>query len=280
METIICKNPGDFLNAAQDWLEKREVENSLILGVTARLDKFVQRFKSQPFLAVVKRAEEIVAAAMITPPYNLVLSGDPQPDALYSLANHLIDNGWSPPGVSGPKATSQAFVKIWAELTGAKIEPGMAQRIYKLTEAKLPAGVPGILREAAPEEIELVAGWAQAFQLEALGSPMDGEEALELARWRVDERDIFLWDIGEVVSMAAKGRPTRSAIAVSLVYTPPDHRRKGYAGACVAALSQKLLDEGYRSVSLYTDLGNPTSNHIYMNIGFRPVCDFNEYRFG
>ncbi len=30
---------------------------------------------------------------------------------------------------------------------------------------------------------------------------------------------------------------------------------------------------------LFTDLGNPTSNHIYQDIGYRPVCDVDEYKF-
>jgi predicted GNAT family acetyltransferase len=41
-----------------------------------------------------------------------------------------------------------------------------------------------------------------------------------------------------------------------------------------------LLAEGYEACVLFTDLANPTSNHIYQSIGYRPVCDFTEYRLG
>lgn len=67
--------------------------------------------------------------------------------------------------------------------------------------------------------------------------------------------------------------------AVNLVYTPPELRRRGYASACVAALSQLLLDAGWKFCCLFTDMSNPTSNHIYQQIGYTPVCDFNEYIF-
>lgn len=50
-----------------------------------------------------------------------------------------------------------------------------------------------------------------------------------------------------------------------------------YASACVAALSQLILDEGKEFCTLFTDLANPTSNHIYQQIGYRPVCDFAEF---
>jgi hypothetical protein len=47
----------------------------------------------------------------------------------------------------------------------------------------------------------------------------------------------------------------------------------------VAALSQSLLDSGYEFCVLFADLANPTSNHIYQDIGYTPVCDFATYRF-
>jgi predicted GNAT family acetyltransferase len=57
------------------------------------------------------------------------------------------------------------------------------------------------------------------------------------------------------------------------VYTPPYFRNRGYAGACVARLSRQILDGGKKYCVLYTDLANPASNSLYMNIGYKPVCD-------
>jgi predicted GNAT family acetyltransferase len=44
-------------------------------------------------------------------------------------------------------------------------------------------------------------------------------------------------------------------------------------------LSQHLLDLGYASVTLFTDLDFPTSNAIYQKIGYRPVTDFRMVSF-
>jgi hypothetical protein len=98
---------------------------------------------------------------------------------------------------------------------------------------------------------------------------------------RTDEGDIFLWeDIHNPVSMTIKGRPTEHGVAITTVYTPPEFRRHGYATTCVAAVCREILDDGYDFCTLYTDLSNPTSNSIYMKIGFRSVCDSVEYTFG
>jgi len=61
------------------------------------------------------------------------------------------------------------------------------------------------------------------------------------------------------------------------VYTPREWRRRGYATACVAALSKLLLQRGFEFCVLHTDLSNPTSNAIYTGIGYRPVRDFLMY---
>jgi len=44
-------------------------------------------------------------------------------------------------------------------------------------------------------------------------------------------------------------------------------------------LSQQLLDEGCHCCFIFTDLANPTSNHIYQEIGYRPICDWLDYSF-
>ncbi len=79
--------------------------------------------------------------------------------------------------------------------------------------------------------------------------------------------------------MARYGSPTPHSVRISAVYTPPELRGHGCASACVAALTRRLLDDGWAFTTLFTDLANPTSNRIYARIGYRPVCDMDHYRF-
>lgn len=79
--------------------------------------------------------------------------------------------------------------------------------------------------------------------------------------------------------MAGFSGKTPNGIRINLVYTPPKYRKKGYATSCIAALSQTLLDAGHKYCFLFTDLANPTSNHIYQTIGYQPVCKMNNYWF-
>jgi hypothetical protein len=126
------------------------------------------------------------------------------------------------------------------------------------------------------KDFELVQQWNAAFCREA-GVPTAATP--ERLRGLVQAGEMFLWKIPQPVSMAVAVQPTPNGIRVSGVYTPPGHRRKGYATALVAALSQRLLDSGRKFCFLFADLANPTSNGIYERIGYEPVCDFQEYDF-
>lgn len=127
---------------------------------------------------------------------------------------------------------------------------------------------------------ELLIEWVAAFGQEALGElPSELTRTTIVVNRAINAGNYFVWDDNGVVAMAGRTRPTRAGITIGPVYTPPKFRRRGYATALVAELSQLLLDEGREFVTLFTDLANPTSNKIYQQIGFRPVCDFAEYRF-
>lgn len=58
---------------------------------------------------------------------------------------------------------------------------------------------------------------------------------------------------------------------VSLVYTPPEQRRRGYAAALVAAVGAGELAAGATACMLFTETANPTSNGVYHRIGYRLV---------
>jgi len=106
--------------------------------------------------------------------------------------------------------------------------------------------------------------------------PVTSESALVSIR---QKRTFFWVDGGEAVSIALANRPQITGICVSGVYTPPTQRRRGYARALVAEVSKEMLSRGYELVNLFTNLSNPTSNKIYQEVGYKPVCDYHQYRF-
>jgi predicted GNAT family acetyltransferase len=155
------------------------------------------------------------------------------------------------------------------------------ERIFRLDRVTPPRSAPGACREAAERDRGRLEAWLAAFNAEALpGVPAsDTAEVADRFLRRIG-RAAYLWeDAGDVVAIAGVGGPTPRGIRIGPVYTPPDLRGRGYASNLVAAVTQLQLDAGRSFCFLFTNLANPTSNHIYQAIGYAPVVDVDQYRF-
>ena len=272
----------EFLEAAGAFLAAREAEHNLMLGLAGRLVAEPARHGNEPYLAVVTDAETVVGAFLRTPPHNLVLSELDDPAAVDLVAADLLEIDPTLPGVLGPKAAAARFASAWQQLGGASGRVAMGERIYRADRTHAPAGVPGRMRAHEPADRETTLRWLREFADEAIapGSPpLDAEDWLE-SRLREPEGGVVIWEDASPVSFAGFGNPTPTGIRVGPVYTPRELRRRGYATALVAALTEVLLRRGRRYCFLFTDLANPTANSIYQRIGYTPVTDVDQWVFG
>lgn len=273
---------GDFYRRAAPFLAREEATHCLPIGIcTNYLDN--QSAGNDFFMATVERDDEVVTAALMTPPHNLILSlivpDELTVDALSLLAYDLHAELGVLPGVIAPVPLAQCFADVWSNIAGQPFRLYQHQRIYQLQRVSPVRGVPGRLRLVDRADRDLLARWIYEFNQEALG-----EGSLADAEVWADRRiasaahQTFLWEDGAPVALVGCGGRTPNGLRVGPVYTPPKHRRRGYASAATAAVSQRILDQGRRFVFLFTDLANPTSNHIYQEIGFRPIHNVDNYR--
>lgn len=264
-----------FLERAGPFLLEREAEHNLILGLAGRLRTNPRLYGDEPYFAVVLDGRRVLAAALRTPPHNLLLSEIDDEELVEPLADDAHSAFGKLPGVQGSSAAVARFEQLWHERTGATGTVTLRQRIYRASEAHVPTDFPGELCFYGDDDRPLIVEWMEAFVEEALPptSPEDAEHWLER---RLEEPDggIVLWlDEGRPVAFASYGAPTPNGIRVGPVYTPPELRRRGYATALVGRMTHMLLEGGRRFCFLYTDLANPTSNSIYPRVGYEPVTD-------
>jgi uncharacterized protein len=270
---------GEFLELVQPFLLRREAEHCLILGLLDGLRAGEQWGTEPPLMASVENHDEVAAVALMTPPHNLIVSWTADDSTLDEIARELHAKAEAVPGVNSSADIARKFALKWSELSGHTFRVQMAQRIYQLSRVTIEARAAGRLREPDQSDDALLREWRAAFSIDAEG--VDPGQAREAAALPLPKsRRLLLWEVeGTAVSMAGYSGPTPNGIRVAWVYTPPENRGKGFAGACVAALSQKLLDDGRKFCFLYTDLANPISNHVYQKIGYEPVTDATVYSF-
>ena len=270
---------GAFLDATQQWLMRAEAENNLILGIAAGLAKDPSQAKDAPYFVAASTEHGVVGCAVRSPPYPLAITRCTDSIALDLIVNDVIARYPDLQQVGGPEPTVSQFGKLWAGSNGRTSRRVRSMRIYEIRRP--PANVQrpsGRMRAIVETDLELVTSWLAAFVNE-LGVAEPRPPA-EIARTRLAAADLYVWDDNGAVSMVGFGGKTPNGIRVNFVYTPEATRRRGYATACVAALTQMLMDRGNRYCALYTDLANPTSNAIYQRIGYEPLCDAAEYELG
>ena len=275
-------DPVEFLDTAAPLLLEDEARHNLILGLAATLRDRPGHYDDFR-LWVADDDGSVAAAALQTPPFNLVLARPANERALESLVDALVVDGADLPGVVAALPEADLFADAWESRRSTTRSVQTAHRIYRLRELVPVTGVPGVGRVATAGDRPLLISWIEAFAEEALGGgprPASNPEKVVDMRLAGEGTGLMLWDVdGEPVSMAGWGGPTPSGIRVGPVYTRPDRRRRGYGSAVTAALSAEQLAAGRRFCFLYTDLANPTSNRIYMDIGYEPVCDAVDYAF-
>jgi len=259
-----------FHNTAGDFLRSRPVEHTIPLTLVDTLRKRGPHVygPDDPIFGWWQTDSGAVDGAfMQTPPLPLlVTSGSAMPELAALLAGRPL------PGVNALVADAEVFATAWQRQTDAALKPWRQSRLFRLDVLTSPSPYPpGQARVARAADRDLLLTWMAAFQTE-IGEGDHPTEDL------VDDKILYggltLWEVdGVPVSMAGASRLAAGMVRVMAVYTPPDQRGRGYAGAVTTVVSQAALDAGANDVVLFTDLANPTSNALYQRLGYRPIED-------
>ncbi len=278
-------DPAAFLEAAADHLAADSVLNTVVATVTRRAVEDVDLSPSTGprWWLVVRDGSRVAGVAMRTapmPPYPLFVLPMPE-EAAVDLARALHDREEEVLAVNGALPATQLVADETARLVGGAARVAERTRLHSLTTLIPPRPVPGRLRTARPEEVDLVLRWFLAFDVDAaeqagragehvMLEPPDAAALLP----RIEQGRVWLWEDeqGVPVHLTASNPPAYGVARIGPVYTPRDRRGQGFASAAVAAVTQLLLDQGLQ-VCLFTDQGNPTSNRVYEALGYRPVVD-------
>ena len=251
-----------FLDKYKDFLLSDEVQYSLMLGISQkRNDKYsyISSEIQDRFLLGVLAGK------------NLIIAANTMNDDVYiELIEYMSKIDY--PGIIGTKENCEKYNDLYKKTCGKSLKLKMNQRIYKCKQVKNYSCNVGSVRLAFLEDLTLLGKWALDFYKD-IDSGKTLEEARESVVNKINKKTLYVLVVkDEIVSMAARARAMKQTETVGFVYTPHKHRRKGYASRIVEDITRRIHKDG-RLAILYTDLDNPTSNSIYMKIGYIAYCD-------
>jgi predicted GNAT family acetyltransferase len=258
---------SDFYDEARPYLLGHEAEHGLMMSVAFA----ALLVPPDAYWALVRNPEhEVVAAALRTIP-KMMLSREGSPGAMAALAENARAANFE--SIIGPWSSLESFAAAF---------PGRWRQshhhvVYECRSVRMPPMPRGARRIVTRANREQIADWIQAFSDEAIGDGATREAAEATADRHIRDHSMWLWCVDEepVACTAAVGR-TPHGIRITSVYTPPSHRRRGYASALVASLTRELLEGGREFVFLYADRANPTANAMYQRIGYRLIAEAGE----
>ncbi len=278
MKIVLTREIEEVDDGAGEFLS-RGVERNVLATLLAQLQAGGRSHPKRLFGWGADSSGALRFFAMRTPPWPLLVSELGQREADELMERWLLEDPGLP-GVTGVPAATRALAAAWQERTQGRCRCRVSEALHVLDAVVDPPRWPsGHLRPAERVERELLGAWERDFQLEANATPGAAIEAQAIVDRRIARRAQFVWDDGGPVSTLGLNIPIAATVRIGPVFTPREHRGRGYASAAVARACSQTLSQGARCCMLFTDLENPTSNKIYAAVGFRRHCDWEEVEF-
>jgi uncharacterized protein len=182
------------------------------------------------------------------------------------------------PGVSGEPQIIEKLANSYSTARNVSYRVNMMMESYFCPSIS-PSRVSETLKKASLEHLNTVADFLAGFAYDAYGNIVEPSSQLSVAEHLINAGNLYLlFENSAPVSMANIAHRSTRYARINAVYTPPQHRKKGFASTIVSKLCDILKEENLKPM-LYADLKNPDSNKVYKNVGFIESGKIMDIRF-
>jgi predicted GNAT family acetyltransferase len=278
MKVILLSDAGEFLDRTRSFRSQEPYLTNVVGSTATSVAAGLRTYEKMSWWIVHDDAGAVCAMMMRTAPHNLVLSPMPL-EAVDAAAAAVAVHDPEIPGLSGSKSLVESFLTKFGALSHQELR-GKIERdllVYVLGTLIAPRPGSGTWRVATSSEFDFLITWWSNFA-DDTGVERHGLE--EGLRASLDAGRVYLWIDGDqpvcaVGHSAIVDVPSGSVARIGPVYTPPEMRRRGYAGQLTAAVSAHLIEQGL-GLMLFTDKANATSNGVYTRLGYVKVDEIVE----
>ncbi|MGG6240967.1 GNAT family N-acetyltransferase [Nodosilinea sp. AN01ver1] len=277
MDVIQHSNAYTSNLRVRDFLRRNEALHHRMLSSCYSLLQKPERFEAETALITLESDAALVGVGMLLPGRALSMTSLTSLEGVTRLAEYLNQRYGSLSRLNAPTEVAEHFVQVWQSLSGQSAYLGMTVCAYQLETIRPFIWAQGHLEPATEKDLALVSQWFTAFGLEALGDSATDSDAW--AKGQIERGNAFLWHDGQPVAMGCRIGQTEHGFRLSIIYTPPEHRQRGYGKTCTAALTQRLLEDGQPRCCLYADKANGVTNRMYEGIGYTLSGESKTYHF-
>lgn len=258
-----------FLERAEPWLDKREIENGVVLQSARQARADDTHYERPIYWATLEDGGQLLGCAYRTPPYKVGVT--PLPGAaIEPLVADLAATYPGPiGGFSGPEPTVSALASAWVERRGGSWSVNTRGRLMAFSTGTAGDGKKGVLRLAGATDTALAQSWGAAASIDSGIAALDGTLCTQLLRAKL----LYFWADDEPRCMIGLLRETRDSAAIGIVYTPAAFRGLGYGTAALDALNRLLDERGVKNRYLWIDPKSDGAQALAAKLGCRFVYD-------
>lgn len=206
--------------------------------------------------------QEVVGVARFDPPISLIFSTMP-PWAARALGQELAPFALAAEDVHAPAQLETTLNQV----LGLGPEPKRSQvlGLFSSPRAQSSAGVLARVDES-------VGPWVDEAVRACLVERTGTSKPPAIAYW-TQNGEGYLWrdPQGEAVALVIRNRVHDWGACLGLVYTVPEHRRRGYAKAMLSGVCAHLFEEGHTAVFLQLGADQASTKALYAGLGFELV---------
>ena len=265
---------AEFSDDVLELLKKYEIQNNMFISN-------IGDGEGRTMLSVKDDDGKVLVAAIRATPYPMLMfetDNARNDDAVEYLVKSIIENGIDADFIMTEKALAKSFINLYQKHTGKTFKKEISFVLYVTDKVNEIPKIDGHLRAVTENDMVFLPYWGADFAPACNLGDYNLESGIKKAQnWVTNKNIMYIWEDNYPVSMAAAVREVTDCRFIGQVYTPPHFRGKGYSTACVYALTNKLLEEGYKYVALDADCDNPYSNAVYRKIGFKDVFYYDQY---
>jgi hypothetical protein len=263
----------DYLNATEAWLNQQPVKN---IGIIAPCRQLIaqQLPNSEAAFANLLFNNNIIATAAKPGPKIILSASEPNIKGINLLANYFNQLPVNPVGIMAETTLAKAFINEYFKSV-KRTRVIYLQQLSVLQNITMPQGQ---MKIADIDDLDCVLTMNSGFFDSVDLFPIKPKSQIEQETIAlIKAKKVFLWMLDKTPRcMAAIIRENQYVNFIGHVFTPLEYRNNGFAYGVMHALCKHILDSGISYCGLFTDYGNPISNHIYKKLGFEVLDEYSD----
>jgi len=253
------------------FLNQYPIINYEILQSLGELKEFPKNYGELLECIIVEKNDNIQLTTFRVPPYNVMISHTPDLDSVTAIVEFMGTKNFNIPGIFGPSEVCSFFVEEWMNIYGECFQTSNESWLFLLEGLQSSPKNVGSVIVASKEREELLIQWSKASILELVpNSPKTFlDSCIKNLSIRIQDKKVFILLVNKtIVSMGSITGKYRDMQFISDVYTPPEHRCKGYATELCIQLVQRIRSDSNNHPVLTVFVSNEKAIRIYTKIGF------------